>query len=1228
MSTDRIADLSTVSPQRTFIESHPKKPAATSTLYISRFATENAAGGQHHTIVGVHIVLAEGDPNGLWNAFHIDRGAQTLNAATQKKDDGKFLMATRSLTICCDTLEVRGEFSLPEADVTIHARRLVWATPNAAINTSPLSWDLPNAPNAAGTTPGQNGANGRSAGSLRVFVGVVEGPGDSRPRFVAQGGHGQDQGQGSDGANGRNMPAYSQHTWRSQDSWLKKLNTLKVKFSPPAVYVDASWWGPAHVLPGPKQPIGSASFPTNGANAVAPGIPGNGGNGGELITNQTTGLVSVENQGGAAGATARNRKGGAAGSPQNSAMYTLYIYLQPFSVTNNPPHELKQKSPPTKTTKGSDAAAKPASRGAGSTPRPVTIDCANAWLHPLGLHAVLEYARDAYLGGDCDGVHALLAGYEEGLAQRVPKSTEAWNSPWDAVLPAQWTAAQAEVASMLQRLRAHLDYFGNAAGYTPLLSLPGSIKLYEGETRRTLRTMLLADWVRDETRKAEDAAAVFGDLIDSAIEDSARAAEQVTAAEKTIDDLVRKLDGLERQLQDRGTELAELRTKLLAQAETTEQEKANIRFSIKMAGAICQVIPVGQPALGAVGSLAGVGADLIGGDPEGVPDTISRMGDVITKSREAARKAEEAGKKAGKAKGDAAKDADSARKGASAMGTALDGLGPAMTQASGAIAALQVPRAEVEAELARLEAECPELQDLLREIGDINDTKTGLFGNLGPAFQSLSDGYSRLSSNAAAIVSMQEQKGRQLGRIDHEASLFVELMGQRSRLALLRYLYFMVKAYETATLQTLDDVDWELTRVTEKINALLKDGKGFDTLEEKAGTLDGLFQDNLNVVRKKLLEDASRFSEVTMQRTLVLAGSQSPEEIAALNDFGRVVLDPFAHGLVDPGTQLARLSDADLESVEFDPDGPQLPDGTQLIVDLIPAREGTLRRAESLCAVYSEAPVRWNWTYSRGGPPDKSLPSKSAEDLLDFILGAGSDRIRQKIASPPFWSRLVIQVRYLPGLDETAAPRITMLNFGLSTDVTPAPDSQHVLVVHPVGPAAGTIVECAPEDLAGRGPGVGHFMRIFDRGADVRLDIPAFPAGASFDHWQLIGTGQPDVAEPEVSGIKLKKDVIANAHWVHSHERIASFLLSPEDLTVPADLHADDKLALRMDERVSAGRLTAGGPDAGGLIRVEPRDDASIVGAVPPGVEPDQLRLGEDGWREVNYRGVAGWVRP
>jgi hypothetical protein len=482
---------------------------------------------------------------------------------------------------------------------------------------------------------------------------------------------------------------------------------------------------------------------------------------------------------------------------------------------------------------------------------------------------------------------------------------------------------------------------------------------------------------------------------------------------------------------------------------------------------------------------------------------------------------------------------------------------------------------------------------------------------------------------------MQQQKAGALGRIDHEAGLFVRQVAQRSRLSLLKYLYFMVKAYETTLLEALD-VDWELSRVTAKIDELLKDGKAFDggTLEDEARTLDGLFQQNLDVVRRKLLEDASGLGEVTMTRTLVLSSTQSPECVAALNRAGRVTLDPFEHGLVDPRTQLARLSDAELASVEFDPEGPALPEGGQLVVDLIPARDGTLRRNETLCAVTSDAPVRWNWTCS-GGRVEKSPPSRGAEDLLDFILGEGSERVRQKIARPPFWSRLSIRVRYLPGLADQDRPRITRLYFTLKSDVSPAPDRQCVLMVHPQGPSAGAVVECAPEDLAGRAAGFGHFMRIYNRGAELRLSVPAAPPGACFERWQLIGAGRPDVDEPDTGAIRLDDDLIAQCCWTSARDRVERFdlidSLDPAQLAALAESCADGTLRkafrLHAEARADAGIAGAAAPGIGRMIRVEARDGAPVVGCIPPGEEADLLQDGEGGWQEVNYRGIAGWVR-
>ncbi|HSJ10473.1 MAG TPA: hypothetical protein VK928_11190, partial [Longimicrobiales bacterium] len=139
MNTNEIVDLSGTSPQSTFLASQPQPPDPASSVYVQRWSETHADDAQSHTVVGVHIVLAPGHANGLWDAFHTDRAEQKLDPANPR-------VTVRALRIHCDTLEVRGELCVPEAEVEIHARVLKWATPNAAINTSPLDWSVAKAP--------------------------------------------------------------------------------------------------------------------------------------------------------------------------------------------------------------------------------------------------------------------------------------------------------------------------------------------------------------------------------------------------------------------------------------------------------------------------------------------------------------------------------------------------------------------------------------------------------------------------------------------------------------------------------------------------------------------------------------------------------------------------------------------------------------------------------------------------------------------------------------------------------------------------------------------------------------------------------------------------------------------------------------------------------------------------------------------------------------------------
>lgn len=1226
MNDNEIVDLSGVSPQQTFLDSHPEKPAATSTLYINRFTTTNANKSQDQTIVGAHVVLQKDNPNGLWNALHVDRSKQRLDPANPQ-------VATRALQIYCDTLEVHGEFCVPEADVTIYARRLVWATADAAINTSPLAWSVDKAQNASGSQAGKDGAAGRNAGSFQLFVSKVEPADATRPRLLALGGQGQHPGAGQDGNSGASKSNWSSQTFSVRDSDLVT-SKANVSFSPPAVYIDYEWrWGfkwASTQLVSDKQ--GADSFPDNGTNALAPGIPGDGGNGGGLTTNLAAVAPTCKNDAGKAGNKERDYTGGAAGTPTSCAKYRLKLWHD-LGGTNSADYDLDKYDSKT-TSQGTDAKAQGARKGDGSKPQPNVIAEANAWAHPLNLQKTLEYARDLFLAGERDETQQLLVAYEEALALPMPAKNKAWSEDAEA----QWTAAQSEVAAMLQRLRGHLDYFGNAAGYTPLLSLAGSIKLYEEETKRALRTILLAGWINAKERDAKEAVAVLGETISSLNEDTLKAAAQVVNSENKLSEVTKRINVLQQELNDRSRELEELRTKLLGKAMNDLQQQARIKFAIKMAAAVCQVIPVGQPALGAIGSLGSLAGDLIGGDDEKAPDTVSKMGEVLKKANEAAAKAKEAKEKAAKEKkGEEAKDAKGAKEKASAWAKAGKGLGPAFSQVSQGIKALQVPESEVEAELQRLESGSAEWKEQVKKIRDLNERKAAFASELADALQAVGEGYARISSNAAGVFQMQQERAKETGKIDPAATAFVRQMGQRSRHTLLKYLYLMVKAYETTVFKPLN-VDWKLTELTDKINGLLQPDGGFNaaSLNEHVKALEPLYRQNIDTVREQLLTDFS-FNEKTLPLQLGLSSAQTPELLADLNQTGQVLLDPVVYGLVLSDYELARLSNVELKELEFDRSGPPLPETVNVIVSLQPAHTGTMRKAEWLYSVYSDQPLNWSWTYI-AGKVRPSTPSQASQDILDMILGKDAGQIRQKVALPPVWSDLTVNVAYSPELPPGKRPRIARLYFEFSCDISAAPAHQRVLKVRSIGSTGGAVIECSP-DLAGRGNGFEHMVRIYAKDASVRLSVPPQVAGAVFAAWDLVGTqiNQVGLNQTEVSA-RLNGNVLAQCHWSRAQARQAPAAV--DHVVIPAGVRkammralegsrAEMETVLTMMGEEEAHSTETPPPPARDLImRVEAYADAAVVGVAPRMDDTELVEEGKDGWQLVNYQGVVGWVSP
>jgi hypothetical protein len=1220
MSLNEVADLSKVSPQQTFLVAQPEKPSATSTLYLKRYTTKHNDETESHQVIGVHIVLAPNDPNGIWKALHVDRAKQQLDPQNPR-------VATKSLHIFCDTLEVRGEFCLPEAEVVVCARRINWATADAAINTSPLPWALDKAKNAEGTTAGKNGAHGRNAGSLKIFAAKVEPSGDTRPRLVASAGNGQHPGAGRDGQKGASKQYWTGQKYEVNDSGISK-SKARVDFNPVAVYIDHEWiWAGARVGGGTE---GENAFPENGSDALAPGVPGNAGDGGGLTTNVEALKRCLTNAGGVAGNKERDYRGGDAGTPTSSGKYKVKMWHNIFGTDNADKEVNKTDSRDTK--RGADAKAQGPGKARGDTPRPTVIASPNAWVHPLGLQKALEYARDLFLGGGREETEALLADYDAALAQDLPQM-----GAWDATSEVQWTAAQSEVASMLARLRGHLDYFGNAAGYTPLLSLAASVKLYANESERALKLLLLAGWVDAEERNAKDAAAALGDAINAANEETMQAAEQVTTAEAKIDSVTSSIASIRSELTTLANELEGLRNTLLSKAKNDLALKGQIRFAIKMAATICQVIPVGQPLLGTIGKLGDVAASFVGGKDEDTPDTISKMGGVLTKASEAAKKAKEAKAKAeAKKKKKPPKDKEEAKKEGTDWIKVGKGLGTAVSGVAGAMKELQVSEDEVEAELQRLESDSPEWKALTKKIRDLNKRKADFASQLVEALQSVADGYARIAASADASFHMYQERGKEVGRLDPVATGAVREMGQRSRLALLKYLYLVVKSYETTVFSALT-VDWKLTEVTDKIGDLLKPSGGFDArkLNDSVKALAPLYEANLNTVRSKLLDDF-KVNEKTLTLQLGLDSEQTSEVIADLNRTGEVVIDPVAYGLVLPDRQLARLSDVKLDTLEFDPNGPKLPNTHNVVITLQPAHTGTMRKGQQLYSVYSDEPLNWSWTMAKG-KVEPGKRSKASEDVLDYILGKGAGEIRQKVALPPVWSDWTVSVMFSPEFPAGKSPRIKSLYFLLECDASPAPANHRVVSVRSLGATPGAVITCTA-DLAKRADGFNNMVRIYDKGTTVTLNVPGQVGGALFDSWDLVArqSSEMGVKKREVK-VKLDEHFLAQCHWTPvraADEPVVMQINIPESERRKlmqasgkrkggATTNVGDELAMR--EVIEAAASESAPTPRDLPIRLEATVRSAVIGIAPTLEEAEVLEDGKR-WKLINYRGIVGWV--
>jgi hypothetical protein len=1087
MGAPRLAD------QLEFIASAPDPKAETYYLEhtINRIAPSAPAD---HRILGVTVVLEAGGK--LYTALHKDRTANKLDRSTLHMD-------IRSVTILCDRLEINSPVCIPEAEVRIFAREIVFG-PKGELDTSPLDWRLGRGQDANVTgKDGETGANGHNAGSVTLMCGSVRQAdgkvlGAAR-RLKANGGWGQDAGHGKNGTDGasrttRTSDRFGHNEWPFKDSWFKP------KFTPPAYYYDAS----IRVLEGitaEHQKWGAEAAPTSGTDALPPGIPGDGGDAGTLTTNAADLANSFESAAGAAGTMAPDADGGKAGQPTESANYALTCY---YDMTGTDDGRVDYSKTTTKTIAGVSHKAKASLNGGGKRPASPPLAGEQAWLHPDLLRHMLMVIRDLYLGDARERVGILLAAYADTLVLGPPSEAA---SGWTADNTPEWHASLAEISTLRQRLERYEDYFGNPAGYAPLLSLQSALRAYDLESDTALRSLLLARWVAAKAQTQANAASACDAAVTVLNENSTKIAAQMAKSKGLLASLEAQADEVLVDIERAQTNLLLLHTKLMNEAGADAAKKAHIRFAVNLGAAILQVVPVGQPVLGTIGKLASVAADFDKKDPTAsVKQAGETIKDAVKKSKDAKSEAEKAMKEAVKQAKEDGKTPEEIeelkKKKPSAWSKAASGLGPAGELAGKAFKSLQVPQSELDAEVEKLKAKSKEWEKIAEEIRALGEKKGRLFTDMAKAVQQISEGYARASNNASAVVSLSGQRSKALSLLDPAALQYIADLGQRAEIALTTSLYYMVRAYETTAFRPAE-VNWAITQVFKKIDDLITAGKDKDAqvVLAQAELLAPIFKQNLEALRGRLLKDGLVQTQ-TMPLELTI-GPDQPDALSDLNDHARTRIDPVRRGLVQPRQQRALLSKIILDELEFEGAAPR---SGNCLLSLTVGDSGVVRVDEHLFGIRRDAPMVWSWAYGFSGKKvSPSVPSLSSLDLLNELLKDSAETIRQKLSLPPVWTDLDLEVSFSDLPRNTQPPKIAKLVLRFEVEWSPAKSGQVVLDVRSDDPTVEIALTRA--DLGQRKDGQGDFQRVFGRGSEVELQASAGRDWV-FDHWDVGGTAR------------------------------------------------------------------------------------------------------------------------
>lgn len=513
------------------------------------------------------------------------------NLVFRKGEENKFFEKYNNrndikvLKIYADSLTIESAINLPECNVEIYCRRLEFKGKDSYINTQPLSLS---------TNPGQfkDGANGLNGGNLKIFVKEFVSI-DKVKRFQINGGDGQQAGLGHQGIKGKSMSPISSRAVLDGKRLPDKCGYRAEK----SEIVLATVYNHQVFLNAPDCYDGKKAFPANGEDSKAGGHPGEGGTGGEFVSNLNLNLNEyISNCGGTSGSKAPDYdRGGSPGEPNPAYHMDVKINgnkggIEHIVISNIQVYGKGAKSPLPKKREGDQGR--------------IVLDKSDslAWMTPLNIDKIIQYDNDLYYIRYYKASLYICNDYIKLIDEKLKDSSFKKSHKGD------FEQLQQLYSKFLRNkinLDNDLDFYGNPVGWAPYLSFEVYKTEFEKEIKSSINVLYLTYWFGNSMDSSRQKARFLNTALSDEKIELQKSKEdfnniiinQIPKFQVLQDSIKHECDSLISALENRESLL-----KYNAE-QTVKVQNANAqsRSALRIFGTIISLIPVGQPFTGIIG---------------------------------------------------------------------------------------------------------------------------------------------------------------------------------------------------------------------------------------------------------------------------------------------------------------------------------------------------------------------------------------------------------------------------------------------------------------------------------------------------------------------------------------------------------------------------------------------------------------------------------------------------